>query len=578
MIAALLKKEVLLLGLLYFSSAFATDAEDFRVVEKNINETQRQLEDQVKEDIERGIGNKGGFNKLEFKVDEKEMKKDSGDGNCINITAIEYEGDDRIPLSFKEDIKAEYLNKCLTAIDIESIMSLVVNWFISEGFSTTRVYLEAQNLTAGTLKLRVQDGIVSDIILEDGGKKSIYLPSLFPFMKGKTLELTKIEQGVHQANKQRSNRATMEIESGENPGDSVVVVKNKKSYPIHLNFSIDNHGSRSTGKVQGATTITADNFIGINDILTYTHRESISEIHVNNPGESISDSLALVVPFGFFTHTFTFSKSKYESDLLTPSGTVLVSSGESINAGVTVDRVMYRNADTIINTYLRLNFNRGKNYLNGSYLAVNSKDTTTATVGTAFNSRLFNNPISFSLDFSRGLSLFGAEEAIHNLPFNFPVNLFSKIEGTISYIQSLDFMLQGLTLSSSINGQYAFDNLPSSQRISIGSRYSVRGYVENSLSGDNGSYIRNELILNNPFEIKWQDINTRINAGYDIGWVENRYDLNNSLDGWLSGGSLGLTVLWRKLAATFSYDFPLNQPSILPEESGQFWWRLNLDI
>ncbi len=344
-------------SLFYCEISFAATPEDIRWYQNRLTNTQNNIENQTKEDIESGIdsGKKKSDSLLKKKVEVKEKpeRKAGVDEGCINIKSIEFDGGGMIPESVKEDVNIKYLDKCLTAHDIESIMSRIVNWYIEKGFSTTRVYLEAQDLTAGVLKLKVQEGIVSDIILDDGGKDSIYLPTLFPFMKGKMLDLTKIEQGLDQANKQRSNKTTMEIVPGEKAGDSIIVVKNEPGFPLHLNLSLDNHGSKSTGQIQGAATLTIDNLIGINDVLTFTHRQSISDLHVNSPGKSVSDSLALLIPIGFFTHTLSYSRSTYESTLYTPSGNVLISSGVTDSVNANIDRVMFRNADTIVNSYFK---------------------------------------------------------------------------------------------------------------------------------------------------------------------------------------------------------------------------------
>ena len=570
--------------LFYCELSIAVTAEDTIWYQNKLTNTQNSLENQSKKDIEKGINSGNKYNNFLIKKKEAlENKKESGkkagvDDSCINISRIEFEGGDLIPEKIKKDIDNKYLGKCLKVSDIESIMSGVVNWYIESGFSTTRVYLEAQDLSEGKLKLKVQEGIVSDIILDDGGKDSIFLPTLFPFMKGKMLNLTKIEQGLYQANKQRSNKTTMEIVPGEKAGDSIIVVKNEPGFPLHLNVSIDNHGSKSTGQVQGAATLTVDNLIGINDVLTFTHRRSISDLPVNSPGKSVSDSLALLIPIGFFTHTLSYSRSTYESSLYTPSGNVLTSSGVTDSINASIDRVMYRNADTIVNSYFKLSFSSGKNYLDDSLLEVSSKDKTGAAIGSSISSKVFNNPFSFSLEYSQGLPLFGAENNVDNAPEYFPVNLFQKIKGDLSYTQPLSFVSDNVTLTSRVHGQYAFNNQPSSERLSIGSKFTVRGYLDNSLSGDNGGYISNELLWINPFNVSSGNIKTRLKAAYDIGWVENRYDFGNGFDGALSGGALGLTVSWKNIAATLAYNFPLQKPGFIPDESGQVWWRLNIDI
>ncbi|MDP0561599.1 MAG: ShlB/FhaC/HecB family hemolysin secretion/activation protein [Candidatus Endonucleobacter sp. (ex Gigantidas childressi)] len=587
--SVLLKVVVIILSIFYLQSSYSTTTkelpvEDLRWYKDKMVNTHRALKDQAKEDIEKGIEDKENNSNItnnhdKKAKDSKKVIKKSGDaGNCINVTSIEFDGGYMIPGKLKNDINDEYLDKCLTTIDIESIMSTIVNGLINKGYSTTRVYLEAQDLTSGVLRMRIQEGIVSDIILEDDDNKSIYLPTLFPFIIGDVLNLTRIEQGISQANKQRSNQTTMDIIPGENAGDSIIVVKNKKSFPLHFNGSFDNHGSPSTGQIQGAATVTADNMIGLNDTLTFTHRQSIPDMNINHPGESMSDSLALMVPFGFFTHTFSYSKSKYRSYLKSPSGAELISSGSTDSFSGTIDRVMYRNADTIANSYLKVNFNSGNNYLNGTRLDISSTNTSSVTIGSSISGRVFENPFSVSIDYSIGAPLFGAIKNQNNISENYPFNSFKKLGFTASYTQPLSWILDDLTLTSSLAGQFAFNNLPSSQRISIGSKSSVRGYSDSSLSGDNGAYIRNDISLRNVIGSNPENIRVSVSAGYDYGWVKNRYDLGSGTDGELSGGSVGVTVLWKKVTATFSYDYAIHKPESTPRESGQFWWRLSMNI
>ena len=491
-------KVIIISTLSYFHQAYAITPQDlspgdYQWYKEKITNTHKALDDQAKEDIEQGIGNKERLLKStdkKTKAPQKEKKKSNSNDGCISVNAIKFEGGDILTVEVKESIEAEYSNKCLTSSDIESAMSTLVNWLISEGYSTTRVYLEAQDLTSGILRMRIQKGIVADIILEDDDEGSLYLPTLFPFIKGELLDLVRIEQGISQANKQRSNKATMEIVPGEKAGDSIVIVRNETSRPVHFNASLDNHGSETTGQIQAAVTITGDNFIGLNDILTFTHRQSVQDLRVNLPGKSMSDSIALMIPVGFFTHTLSYSRSTYESKLNAPSGAELISTGSTDSISGTIDRVMFRNTDTITNSYVKLNYSRGINYLNDLRLDVSSKDIANMTFGSSVSSKIFDNPWSLSINYSIGVPLFGAEGNPDNSHESHPVPLFKKIVMDMSYTQPLSWLSDNLTLTSSISAQYALTNLPSSQRMSIGSKFSVRGYNDNSLSEMTGVILR----------------------------------------------------------------------------------------
>jgi hemolysin activation/secretion protein len=49
-------------------------------------------------------------------------------------------------------------------------------------------------------------------------------------------------------------------------GDSDLLVSWKQSFPLRLTFSVDNTGSKSTGKEQGGVTLSADHLMGMHDL------------------------------------------------------------------------------------------------------------------------------------------------------------------------------------------------------------------------------------------------------------------------------------------------------------------------
>ncbi|NWA46666.1 ShlB/FhaC/HecB family hemolysin secretion/activation protein, partial [Pseudomonas reactans] len=70
---------------------------------------------------------------------------------------------------------------------------------------------------------------------------------------------------------------------------------------------------------------------------------------------------------------------------------------------------------------------------------------------------------------------------------------YRKYTATLSYLQPFKLWGESFSFSSLMTGQRSEDVLFSSQRMSLGGQSSIRGYKDQTLSGDSGGYWRNDL-------------------------------------------------------------------------------------
>ncbi|MFP3518937.1 ShlB/FhaC/HecB family hemolysin secretion/activation protein, partial [Pseudomonas sp. SIMBA_077] len=105
---------------------------------------------------------------------------------------------------------------------------------------------------------------------------------------------------------------------------------------------------------------------------------------------------------------------------------------------------------------------------------------------------------------------------------------YRKYTATASYLQPFKLGEESLVFSSLVTGQRSEDVLFSSQRMSLGSQSSIRGYKDQSLNGDSGYYWRNDLRWTRPVGWDWlrpvfAEYGTGL--GYDFGAIRNdRYN------------------------------------------------------
>ena len=100
------------------------------------------------------------------------------------------------------------------------------------------------------------------------------------------------------------------------------------------------------------------------------------------------------------------------------------------------------------------------------------------------------------------------------------------------------------------------------EKLSIGDEYTVRGYKGNSVSGDSGFYVKNEISYNISIP-KVGNISPYI--GYDFGRVWNNKVEDEYKIGHLSGLALGI----RYSGEIFSFDVAYTKPDNASEYVGK---------
>ena len=100
----------------------------------------------------------------------------------------------------------------------------------------------------------------------------------------------------------------------------------------------------------------------------------------------------------------------------------------------------------------------------------------------------------------------------------------------------------------------------------------MRGFVRNTLAGDDGYYLRNELSVREHVVIGRERISSRFYVGYDTGEVWNRSEGVPS--GRLAGMALGMSANWRGATFELFNTRPLTLESSMTKESSQTWFRL----
>ncbi len=327
---------------------------------------------------------------------------------CFQIKQAELEGADALPHWLPlQKIANGAVGHCLGAKGINLLMSTLQNRLVDHGYVTTRVLAPAQDLKSGILRLVIIPGVVRHVRLTPDSGDYIQLYSSFPAHEGSLLDLRDIEQGLENMQRLPGVQADMEIVPGEQPGESDILITRKQDKYWRLGFSLDDSGTRSTGRYLGGITFSLDNPFSLSDLLY------VSAIH-NFPhygGKGSKNYTAhYSVPFGYWQFSVTASDYDYHQ---TVAGAVedYQYSGESQNLGMQLSRVLHRNGTQKTVLTYDVQARRSRNYINDTEIQVQRRQTAAWRLGLQHRHYISQAILDAGVSWQRGTRWFGAQPA-----------------------------------------------------------------------------------------------------------------------------------------------------------------------
>lgn len=176
----------------------------------------------------------------------------------------------------------------------------------------------------------------------------------------------------------------------------------------------------------------------------------------------------------------------------------------------------------------------------------------------------------------RGLRLGRALRDADGLPDIAPRAQFGKFKLGFGYLLAFSIANTDMQFSTQFNGQRAQQALYGSEQVLIGGIYSIRGFRNNTPSGDHGWTSRNEVAMQPSLSLGPVTLPVRFYLGLDAGGVSNRAP--GVPGGRLVGMAVGLSTSWAGVFIDLFNARRLSQPDFLPPEASQTWLRLTLTL
>ncbi|MCM8831197.1 MAG: BamA/TamA family outer membrane protein [Candidatus Omnitrophica bacterium] len=172
-----------------------------------------------------------------------------------------------------EEIIKDFKDKELSLKELQKICDLITDRYRQKGYVTSRAYLPPQKIVEGVLEIRVVEGLMGDLEVRGNRyfKSSIFKKKI-TLKKGEPFNYNILRKNLAKINEYPDRSCRAILSPGKEPLQTDILLEVKDKLPIHIGFGWDNFGSRYVQKDRYRTTITNNNFLGREDILTLQYQ------------------------------------------------------------------------------------------------------------------------------------------------------------------------------------------------------------------------------------------------------------------------------------------------------------------
>jgi hemolysin activation/secretion protein len=375
-------------------------------------------------------------------------------------------------------VTAPYLNREITSEDLEALRVALTVLYVNNGYVNSGAILPDQTITDGVVNFQVIEGSLTGIEVQ-GNRwfRSSYFQKRFSLDAGPPLNVNALQQRLQLLlEDSRIQRLNAELRPGVARGESILDVRVEERRPYRLSFEYNNYQSPSVGENRGIVVLEHQNLTGNGDVFTGQYGRSRGL----DPLLDFKYSIPLtardtILSYQYRRNTFSVVEAPFEElDINSKSDVYTLS----------VRHPVYRtlnNEITLEFTGERLSH---KTTLLGEKFSLEPGAHNGRTAVAALRPALEwvyksqNQVIAARSRFSFGIDALDATVNDNGLPDG---KFFAWL-GQFQWVRRLGVLDSYLIFRTDV--QLANDPLLSLEQISVGGRYSVRGYRENTMLRD----------------------------------------------------------------------------------------------
>lgn len=490
---------------------------------------------------------------------------------CFPILQLELRGNDAQQFSWVLDQLAgtqqndSPLRKCIGAQGVGVLQQRAQEALVAKGFVTSRILVQPQDLSTGKLVLTVVPGTLH------ANQTDTHLPprtlrSALPMREGDILNLRDIEQALENLQRVPTTQADIQIAPASTPDQSDLLIRHQTGFPLRASVSLDDSGSKSTGRYQTSATLSWDDPLGLNDLL-YVSQGNDAQGGDPGPRGNQSNTLHYSLPWGYWAFGLTASESSYYQTV-TGTTTGYTYSGGSGSTELKASRLIYRDATRKDTVYLKALERHARNYINSTEVLVQRRASALWELGLEHKVFIDQGTLQASVAYKRGTRDFDAIDAPEESSGTGTARP-SFWTADLSWSTPWAPWQLPLAYQANLRLQATDVALASPDRLGLGGRYTVRGFDgENSISGDAGWLLRQDL--------QWNlgQSGGQLYVAVDMGEVDGPSTAGLS-DRFIAGTAVGWRVQYKKLQFDAFVGRPLHTPPTVRTSATTAGFSLN---
>ncbi|PHM36232.1 ShlB/FhaC/HecB family hemolysin secretion/activation protein [Xenorhabdus innexi] len=449
---------------------------------------------------------------------------------CLDISGVYLQGITLLSIAEMNTLSA-LPERCITSNHINQLTTEITKLYIAKGYITARVQFIPPDYNR-ELGLSIVEGFVEAI---EGGDRWVNSRMLFPGLNNQPLNLNQLDQGLDQSNRLQSNKTTLDILPGTVSGGSIIRLYNQHSTPWRITALTDNYGQKSTGKWISRLNTSFDSPLGLSDFVSVS---GVSTIDKPSTQYNRAATLFYSLPYGAVTFSGFTSYSQYKSQLKLPISSLKLS-GKSQQSGLRMDWVFHRNQSQISTVSSQFIYKNSSSYFNEQKSRFGNQTLTVFSLGISHLQIIPNGLITFDTGIEQGTPWLSEQTSINSLNTR-----FTKGRLSVNLQQNFRLFTVPYRLNSQFYTQYSPNGLPGVEWLNITDRNAVRGFSKNTLSADNGWYLRNTL----SYALPLPESSLTFRVGADVGQVKSH---NRQESSWRSnaGFSVGAALRYQHFLA-----------------------------
>lgn len=480
--------------------------------------------------------------------DIKDYLPKSEDETTFYISQFEFNGNRVLDRNDLNKAVFDFIGKHLTLNDLYKAAEAVTDLYRDKGYIVSYAYIPPQVIENDTAIISVVEGEIGKVIVEGESRyKSSFIEKyLSPLKTGITLNIKDIEDRILLLNSFMGLNIRATLKSGEKPGTSDIVIHLLDGNTYKAYVSLDNFGNKETNEYRLSAAGSLSNAFKGGDRLTGYF--SIGLDHFD-PRELFFARVDYNLPFGIngFKLGANYTRSQYMS---TKTFKELDLKGYADEFRLYAEYPLLLRSAGTINLYggfrLRHSLDR---MLGETFTKDNIYTLSLGLWGSFYPGK--NGEGYYSVAIDQGINpLFGGSNNSQLSTRPDAGGLFQKIYAEFDYTHHI---ISFFRINLYGSGQYATDEMFSSEKFYIGGMYSVRGFQSGVNSGDVGFRASVE------FEADLYLPQIKAVIFYDKGWVKNFKPQNVGYsDASLDSLGVGLRFYPLKgLIITVDYGLPL---------------------